>query len=1350
MSELKKSIQEVLSSFASGNLRDNAKALLNVLGYRSEKIFSLLPNTYEGFSEMFDINPTNFNTDKAKSAEWKSIDIVFQLDDDDIANGNGGQFNLLPPRSADLRRIESYLIVAIELQQSNNGQPVRSKLCDIAREINRVFRMPVLLIFKYDQRISLAITYRRVNKKDGMRDVVGRKVTLIKDIDCQVPHPGHLAILEDFSLSSLSAFRGRDIHTFADLDEAWRESLSVEILNRQFYKEIANWYFWARDIAIFPKDAPVDADGKPSLSLIRLLTRLIFCWFLREKTNGNSGEGLIPADVFDPPRIRELLNDAGPDTCTYYPAILQNLFFATLNTEMDSIGSKPIRRFIDVGDGKSSDDHMVHQVWRHKELLRDVDAFERIMRRVPFLNGGLFECLDDRVQKGDSPYTVEIRIDGFSSDQKKQPKLPNYLFFGEDKTVDLSGAYGDNSRSREKVKPLLEILSRYKFTLTENTPVEEEVALDPELLGHVFENLLAAYNPETGTIARKATGSFYTPRVVVDWMVDQALIVYLSTLLMKGRTDDEEESIRGRLASLVSWNETTHDFSPVEVASLIDGINRMKALDPACGSGAFPMGLLQKLVLILRKLDPENKRWKNRQFETAQSIESSPAREEALKSIERAFARDNDDYGRKLYLIENCLFGVDIQPIAVQIAKLRFFISLVVEQSIEPTAPNYGILPLPNLETKIVAANTLLGLHRGQLLLGGDDVRRLEKDLQQIRHDYFTARRYQRKKELRKQDRDLCQKLSKALVESGECTPYDAQRLVDWNPYNTNISASFFDPGWMFGLVALDDRNHPAAAFDIVIGNPPYVRQEELKRIVVQDSAGRERPIKDIFRELYECYTGTADLYVYFIERSLQLLRTYGVLSFITSNKYFRAAYGENLRTYLLYSTRPIALLDFGDSPVFTAIAYPCILVTQKNKHIEKNGLISPKKLMDDADMSKYIDAPDRSSQVLTWIPGTSIRSFPDVFEDKAFRLAQRNLKPDSWRLESSTRLRLLDRLRRAGQPLGEYVRNRIYYGIKTGLNEAFVVNRSDRDRLIAEHPSSAEVIKPFLRGRDVKRWRCEFAECYLIKIESSENRQHAWSDKSGKAAENSFAKELPAIHSFFTEEERRAKLMKRYDQGRFFWELRSCDYWNEFIQPKIICGRFMDKPTFAYDEEGYYHNDALYLIAGITPYVAAILNSNVNWYFLCQLSTDLQNGYLQALRQYQIQSPIPDISGWKKDITERMSKALIWLNKADTLSKIGTSSGLMIAFFEQWLNGLIYELFLPEELHERKLRFFDYSKTMGLPNDEDLNYAGRLEECFQHAYNLSQPLRAMLADLRTIEEVRIIEESGKHMEAGA
>jgi hypothetical protein len=1112
------------------------------------------------------------------------------------------------------------------------------------------------------------------------------------------------------------ALTGKDLFGTSALEIQKRhdEAFDVESVTKDFYKQLSNWYFWARERAVFPKDAKPDAEGKPSVHLIRLITRLIFCWFLREKRNPQTGEGLLPEALFDPRQIRELLKDPSEDSCSYYTAILQNLFFATLNTEVENPGEQPVRRFIDEGDGHHSDDHMIHTFWRHKAQLRDPGAFAKLLKDVPFLNGGLFECLDDRVQKSNSQYTEEVRIDGFSTDPRKQPKIPNFLFFGKERIVNLTSAYGDASRGRETVRPLLSILHSYNFTLTENTPLEQEVALDPELLGHVFENLLAAYNPETGTVARKATGSFYTPRVIVDWMVDQALVAFLKNKVAG-------EGSETRLWGLLAWDEEGHDFTPHETELLIGAIDSLKALDPACGSGAFPMGLLQKLVHVLKKLDPDNRGWRRRQEAHLDSFDSPVAREEARKAIDRAFAHDNDDYGRKLYLIEKCLYGVDIQPIACQIAKLRFFISLIVDQTIYPKEPNLGILPLPNLETKIVAANALLGLQRGQLLLGSDDVHQLEEQLQRVRHDYFTSRRYRDKKALRTRDRELSAKLAIALSKCSECSPYDSRRLAEWNPYDTNTTASFFDPAWMFGLPA--PRGNTDGMFDIVIGNPPYVRQEELKNIIVTGSDGNPRSLKEALKGQYECYTGTADLYVYFFERSLQLLRTGGVLSFITSNKYFRAGYGERLRTYLAYATNPRVILDFGDAPMFTSVAYPAIFVTQKTRHVQYRKL--PKAI-------KVEDLPeDWQSMVLAWSPGPVLNDFPEIFEQQASALAQRDLSPSSWRLESPVKLRLLERLRKAGTPLGKYVEGRFYRGITTGYNEAFVVDRSTRDRLIAEHSSSQEVLKPFLRGRDVKRWRCEPQDLWLIFTRRGID-----------------IKKHPSIHAHLKQFKKALTpgIPGGRKPGSYGWyEIQdNISYWQEFERPKVIFGRFMDRATYAFDDEGMYHNDALYFASRVTPFLAVVANSPVNWWFLTQTCTDLQNGYLQALRQYQEEIPIPHTTSDQQRWCERLAGALIWLHGPAAKTTKMESFGLMAAYFEQWLNGLVYELFFLSELHARKLKLFDETARLNPPDLAKVPESRKpaaLQELFTKAYDADAALRVMLFDLRSLDVVRLIED---------
>ncbi len=278
--------------------------------------------------------------------------------------------------------------------------------------------------------------------------------------------------------------------------------------------------------------------------------------------------------------------------------------------------------------------------------------------------------------------TQEIRIDGFSDTPKNQPIVPDFLFFGDEREVNLSAAYGNAKFNRVKVRGLIHIFEDYKFTIEENTPIEEDVALDPELLGHVFENLLADFNPETGSVARKSTGSFYTPRVVVNFMVDEALLAYLRNQLLANKNSRNIQkssslsAVEDKLRDLFDWEIEKHPFATAEVKCLINAIHNLKAIDIACGSGAFPMGLLMKLVWILKKLDPGNEQWKAVQLAAIPDVHLRAA-------AERVFVGNLPDYTRKLYLIENCLYGVDIQPIAVQIAKLRFFISLIVDQKVE-------------------------------------------------------------------------------------------------------------------------------------------------------------------------------------------------------------------------------------------------------------------------------------------------------------------------------------------------------------------------------------------------------------------------------------------------------------------------------------------------------------------------------------------------------------------------------------------------------------------------------------------------------------------------------------------
>lgn len=566
----------------------------------------------------------------------------------------------------------------------------------------------------------------------------------------------------------------------------------------------------------------------------------------------------------------------------------------------------------------------IHNVYRYEKLFSDPKLALELFKNVPFLNGGLFECLDDTTKMyerkdGTRSYT---RIDGFSDRADNQLKVPNYLFFDETKEVDLSEDYGkEKTAKKSKVRGLLNILSSYKFTIAENTPIEEEIALDPELLGKVFENLLASYNPETKTSARKDSGSFYTPRVVVDYMVDESIKLHLKKSLVNYGMP-EEDAIEG-LDILFAYTEKEHLFNNEEVSALIAAIDNLKILDPACGSGAYPMGILHKLVYILHKLDPENKKWRNRQEEKVESIEDTVSRENALQAIADTFTKysDNNDYGRKLYLIENCIHGVDIQSIACQISKLRFFISLICEQKVDDKLENRGIRPLPNLETKFVCANTLIKLNKPeQLLLRNPEIDKKEKELEVVRDKHFGARNPETKKKYREKDEVLREEIAQLLLNDGWDDEV-ATQVSSWNPYDQNSSANFFDSEWMYGI---------KDGFDIVIGNPPYVQLQKFKG----------NPIQKIYKDLgFKVHNSNGDIYCLFYEKGMALLAKGGILTYITSNKWMRAGYGEELRDFFTNNeNNPIVLIDLGPNVFENATVDTNILIIEKSPY-EKNTM---------------------------------------------------------------------------------------------------------------------------------------------------------------------------------------------------------------------------------------------------------------------------------------------------------------------------------------------------------------------------------------------------------------------------
>ncbi|OGL42759.1 MAG: hypothetical protein A2161_08945 [Candidatus Schekmanbacteria bacterium RBG_13_48_7] len=628
MIELKTKIKNLIENFKEGNLTDLSLSLFKDLGYKTDRQSPFIQKTYQFFKDSFLDNATRFNQAKALVSEWKYIDLLFQLSKDEISH----QISLFDTRRIDNTIIESYLFFALELFKDHYS---RTALSQITREINKVFPMPVMVLFKYGQSLTLAVINRRLHKRDERKDVL-EKVTLIKDINIEQPHRAHIEILFDLSFSEL--LRIHKFTNFVELHHAWQKTLDIKELNKRFFQELANWYFWAMEHVSFPDDVEKDREIRNATSLIRLITRIIFIWFLKEKD-------LVPEMLFDRKELSRVLREFARNkkSISYYHAILQNLFFGTLNQKMNERGFT-----------RNGNLELNKREYGVKNLFRYANCFTvsekealALFKDIPFLNGGLFDCLDKENDDGKVLYS-----DGFSRNPRKQAIVPDFLFFGSEEEYDLNDVYGTKNK-RYKVKGLIDILAGYKFTVAENTPIEEEVALDPELLGKVFENLLASYNPETRTTARKQTGSFYTPREIVNYMVDESLIAYLSQALIKGRRTRND--IENCLRDLLSYSETPNPFDYEETRLLIAAIDSCKILDPACGSGAFPMGMLHKLVHILHKLDPQNDHWKERQIKKVRQIDDPVIRNQSIAKIISAFENNELDYGRKLYLIENCI-----------------------------------------------------------------------------------------------------------------------------------------------------------------------------------------------------------------------------------------------------------------------------------------------------------------------------------------------------------------------------------------------------------------------------------------------------------------------------------------------------------------------------------------------------------------------------------------------------------------------------------------------------------------------------------------------------------------------
>lgn len=847
-----------------------------------------------------------------------------------------------------------------------------------------------------------------VNKGDSGKDSTNAKrYTYL----CGVNH-GCRTIAERFNaLAKLDRITDKDMIS----------AFSVESLTKEFFGQLFTWYSdWACKVCKFPSDKCIAANAdltteKNEINLIRLITRIMFVWFIKQKN-------LIPTWIFNKNELAEILADAdlaSDKKGNYYNAVLQNLFFGALNKKIEE------RAFAEVSKaGVANEQYGIKTYFRDANEGSFFKCSPKEMVKkfldVPFLNGGLFECLDwDEPIKNNSSHKVHY-VDGFSRDKERRAFVPNILFWSED----------------EKQPGLITILSRYNFTVEESTPSDVQVALDPELLGKIFENLLGTYNPETRESARKESGSFYTPREIVSYMVNSSIKAYLQEKVL----DVSEENLE-RLTNDNKADDSEIELTEEQINIIQSSLFEIKIIDPACGSGAFPMGILNKLVeihVLLDKLSASTKSEHNLYIKKGQSVNYNP--DESLKinaeylgnqefklcvngkeentiynsqdlalhvkeiinrhnkrlgkntianlfsqgriddgksfnsiktktdihqivdedtkdiiwqyrsyNVQNKFRQyrneekpalsidaaeeDNDfEYAKYLYslktrIIQNSIFGVDIQPIAVQISKLRFFISLICEQPKIENHPeeNYGYNPLPNLETKFVAANTLIGKAKktdDMALFANPRIDEITKKLGEIRKVHFSAKTAQEKKENREEDEKLRKELSKLLEEEQVYSPDDAKQLAEWNPYDQSAPASsFFDPDWMFGV---------KDGFDIVIGNPPYI-SAPMQTASPQLAKQRQELVNSTrYKSLYQKW----DLYIPFIEIGTQLNCENGITSMIVPFPLTNQLYAKVLRKMLVEEYDMFELADLNGTKIFdNATVSNCIPFVKKVSH---------------------------------------------------------------------------------------------------------------------------------------------------------------------------------------------------------------------------------------------------------------------------------------------------------------------------------------------------------------------------------------------------------------------------------
>jgi hypothetical protein len=842
-----------------------------------------------------------------------------------------------------------------------------------------------------------------------------------------------------------------------------------------------------------------------------------------------------------------------------------------------------------------------------------------VFAHVPYLNSSLFEIteggLEDQV----------IRVNSLK-DQHELPLALQSVLGTRDR------AQPPQAAAKLKLPPLrylFDFLDAYDFSSEGKAAIQEENKrlINASVLGLIFEKINGYRD-----------GSFYTPGFITEYMCRETI---RRAVVQKFRDDqglfaDFDSADFGDLANFLGRHYTAPDRLAANAL-----VNSLTVCDPAVGSGHFLVSALNELIATKSELgilgaDAGAKEVRisaevaNDELLITDLMTGEPytylvgqAKQQPTAYDDRIQLIQETIFQEKRTLIENCLFGVDLNPNSVKICRLRLWIELLKSAYYRTGRAAAGLETLPNIDINIKQGNSLISrfaldddlskalsaaddltladyrkavadYHRAT---GPDEKYRLLELIDKVKHNFQShiARGDQRVKDLAKFRGKLLQ--LEGLLEVGDLFgSVDAKKVTaEIKPLrakvdsleaelagirNNAIYQNAFE--WRFEFPAVLGAEGEFLGFDVVVGNPPYIRQEELGEA------------KSYLKDHYEVYAGTADLLVYFMELAMKNLRPQGQFSFIISNKFMRAGFGKGLRRYL-QQFRVIELIDFGDLQVFDgATTYPLVISLEK--------------------------APPTGEFFAMNVPELVTTAFREQVSAERFVSLQSELTEDGWNLADVQTQRLLEKLRNTGVPLGEYVNGEIYYGIKTGYNEAFVIDAATKDRLIAEDSKSAEVIKPFLAGRDVKRYVPPAAAKYLILLPKGWTKGHLGDVDESTAYEFLFEM-YPAIAAHLKQHAKAAR--KRYDKGDFYWELRACDYYEAFEEPKIIFPDISLAMNASYTIEGQYGVNTLYVLPTTKIELLGYLNSALFQFIYSNISPSISGGFLRFIRQYVEQMPV-------------------------------------------------------------------------------------------------------------------------------